>query len=792
MVIGEASAYPAGLSNSGVNQPGTLFTPTDVAGWGCGRGIECAAEILKNAGGPHYFTKTAMSTAGTVGPVAKKATGVASPTEAYGAILLPGADHNGDVLITAIAPGVSLTVVVGGAAAFTASGNAITLTVTTGTTGANVAALSLTAVAALIATPVAEGTGASVCGQTLALTPFDAGSIIYTPNGQGALLVAGADSNGGVLYVSKISGLQIAHVIAGNSTPLSIYVANNTITVNCATGGGGSIACTANAIVAALLANTAAMALLQSVTATGTGASNSAALAATAVNEVRVKHLITGTSTSLGVAVAQNGSTSTDLTVTLATNTNGEPTSTASAVLTAIAASAVATALVTPAEAGAGTGLAGALAFTVLTWGGSGALVVSGTPNDGYWSPQIVVARSGTVGSTTAPPTVIWSTDGLNFTGAQVIQSSGVLALTFGTLITGLTATFTGVLNAGDVFSFYVAGPSSTLSDLTAAVNAAYADPVRKFGVLVIATPLSRTNAAAIDAIVQAQLQSNPSRWLASTRDIGDGVQNETDTAWQTSVQGDFLGFVSATGFAQIGCAAGWHLSSYTNQVYKRPEVFFAAARLALVPIHENLGFTGRGPLTRLVAQPGTGQAGQPPCVTHDDGINPGMAGQRFRCFISYPQYPGGYFFGQLPVGGVSVGGGQTMADPSQGNYLVAEWVAILLAAVRLGQIAAFPELNDSLAYSPVALNGAPAGAILPAEAARLNSLLSAPIREYLEKIKSDGKGSVSPLPPGAQYAQVDLTYNYAATKQLRFAVQATPRGLSGSIVMNVGLNVPQ
>jgi len=170
-----------------------------VAQFGTGRMVDDAALLLDTAGhGPLLCMRVNASIAGVAGSVAKTdpsgATGVTVPL--YGEIRLAGADKDGNVLFRALQAGVTLTVNVGMSAGYTVSGGTdVTLTVQNTTTGNALEALSLGAAAGLIAQPVHLGVGTSVCGQTLAKTAFDKGSLAIGPLQQGVrykTVVAGA------------------------------------------------------------------------------------------------------------------------------------------------------------------------------------------------------------------------------------------------------------------------------------------------------------------------------------------------------------------------------------------------------------------------------------------------------------------------------------------------------------------------------------------------------------------------------------------------------------------------
>lgn len=187
----------------------------------------------------------------------------------------------------------------------------------------------------------------------------------------GCKRITGVDANGDVIYQAKATGVQVAHVVNGMNTMLSIGVVGSVVTVNVATDGMGVATSTATQVVAAIVASASASALV-SATAVGTGGSVVGASAASTLNNggveytaktegVRVRQLVSGTSTALSVSV-----TAKDVTINVATDANGIQTSTATQIAAAVVASAAASALLQATALGTGGGVAGSWAYASL------------------------------------------------------------------------------------------------------------------------------------------------------------------------------------------------------------------------------------------------------------------------------------------------------------------------------------------------------------------------------------------------------------------------------------------
>ena len=681
----------------------------------------------------------------------------------------------GDVRFQAIAPGVTLTVSAG-ALAYSVINSAITLTVAATTTAANVAALALGAAATLIKTPIAEGPGTAICGQAFTQTAFDKGSISYSAKGPGGYLVPGADANGGVIYVAKASDVQVEQIVAGTNTPLTVARVGNKVVVNVETNSGGTEVSTATEVKTAVSADVACAELV-TVTATGTGAGVVAAIAATDLDPIRIAYVISGASTA--AAVALSGRT---VTVTGGTDAASEPISTASAVLALIAASANVSAVLTAALLGDGTGLGGAQAATDLTWTtADGSVALSGTPNDVYHL-QMEILRAGTVG-TTPYPTFRWAVDTLagesltpNWSGEILIPSTGAYLIADGSLDTGITVTFSGDLALGTLFTADTSAPTSNITAVGAAIDAAIEERRFEWGFITGPDSTSRAEAVIINGKVQAAFDEGKRQVqaLMSARDIGEGVPGETYDQYQTALEADFLGYVSTRGRTSI-CAGGvLQISPYTLRQYRRPTIWPAASRKASIPIHENFGKVGSGPLATVLY------------LYYDEGKNPGLFDARFICPLTYPQRPGFSYLAGSP----------TMADavaPSDAGYTLYERVAIANQVARIAQIIALGYLNDSLPglARGDAARGVVPGAIDNTAKGDIESKTGKAIQTFLFSRKSDGKASASPLPPNEQYCTVRQDNNFLNDRTIYEDVKWIPLGLAQFIIITVNTTIP-
>lgn len=773
-----AIAHVVGPSSTGpIDVPTRINSFNDLLAFGYGPGPEQVADIVSVAGFPVFFTRSTTTTPGAVvGAVTKQSGSAGAAKDFFGAILLAGADFNGDLLFQSIQEGVTLTLAVAGAEAYSVVGKDVTITVTNASTGTTIQALALGAAAPFLAQPVKTGTGASICGQVLAKTAFDPGTILYTAKGAGCLSVAGGDANGGVIYLSTQSGVSVTQIIAGLNTPLSVARLGNELVVNLATDGAGVSASTAADVVKAVTASADAKYLGITAQATGTGLGLTAAVGATTLAAVHVAHVMAGNNTTLSAVLT--GST---LTVNGATNAHAEGTSTATQVLAAVVANPDALFVLSAALLGDGTGKAGPHATFALLYGNTGAVTLSGTPNDLYWV-QLKIIRGGTIG--VAPfPTLQWAVDYLagTFTtplwsGVTLIPANGIVALKDGLLDTGLVATFTGILEALDLFLATTTPPKSEIADVAAGIDAAITQTNFAWGFLTGPDSTSRAEATIIDGKVQATFTAGVRdvQALWNVRGRGEGVPGETNAQFQTAILADFLGFVSTRGFESMAAYEILHESPYTLRQYRRPVVFAAATRKASTPIHENFGKVGSGPLRNVLM------------LFDDEQQTPGLFDQRFIAPITYPQRPGFMYLAGSP----------TMADtvaPADAGYTLYERTAIALQLCRIASATALQYLNDSLPGTAAAdpSSGAVAGAIDIGAAGDIESRCGQAVRTFLFAVKSDSKASASPLPPNQKYVKVRRDNDFLNDRTIYMDVTWIPLGLAQQITITVNTTIP-
>lgn len=116
-------------------------------------------------------------------------------------------------------------------------------------------------------------------GKSIHRTPIQGGSVVAVGSDLATLTTALTGTNNDLVYTSKLPGtdgnsISVTYVVAGASTPLSVSVSGNDITVNVATDGSSVATSTAAQVAAAIAALPAAAALVNTANAAsndGTG-----------------------------------------------------------------------------------------------------------------------------------------------------------------------------------------------------------------------------------------------------------------------------------------------------------------------------------------------------------------------------------------------------------------------------------------------------------------------------------------------------------------------------------------
>lgn len=498
--------------------------------------------------------------------------------------------------------------------------------------------------------------GASTAGALTqpAKTPATAVGVAYAH--YGAIRVAGVDLNGNVFYQAKDPDVTLTIVNDGtNDQTLLASAVGKAITIRVATNGAAATTTTGNSLTAYTLP--AEVAALLTITKLGTGASVIGVLATTALSKggltftpkqqyVRFK---TAVAAGAGAALAISdpvagtdayGNATQDITITLGTDANTQPDptkNTATLVKTAMDAKAAVLALITTALAGDGTGHIGQqTSFAGLTYGSTGWIAVSGSPVDSY-PFKILITRAGGVG-------VGAFKIAMDVTGTYGAETAIPGGGTYAIPGTGITLTFTGTFDVGDLITFSSTGPTSTAGDLTTALGVLSGLNVDG-GEAHICGGLTGAMAASIISWLASERAASR-EWVVfmETRDRNTG---ETAAQYKAALLADFAGLIEPNGCLVV-IPGWWNTVLQGNRgIMRRSFAWAAVTQIWRLPywVHPSSRQDGGGALPGLYTPttPGTPD-------THDERLSPGLGGSGGR-FMTVQSLPGAENLGLWFVG---------------------------------------------------------------------------------------------------------------------------------------------
>lgn len=386
---------------------------------------------------------------------------------------------------------------------------------------------------------------------------------------------------------------------------------------------------------------------------------------------------------------------------------------------------------------------AGAAGSVTPTKTGTATLAVSGGALDAYSLLAVIIQGGATLVAGTA--TFKYSLDGgLTFSPELALPTGGVYAIPN----TGLTLTWTyssgTAFVAADQWAAPVSGPSSSLSEVQAAVAAALLDPGTIFNLHVVSIPADVAGAAALFAALDVLMSGaavNSFRYLYATMELPP----DTDANYKTG----FLSLAST----RVEVAAGYEniISSVTGAEQARPCGWTSTARAASVVPSEDLGRVATGPVRGVIS------------LARDEFKTPGLDLARFTTMRTFVGEQG--FF---------ITTGRIMAPVGSDFSLIQHRRVMDLACATL-RSAQLRYLNDTVVVDAVT------GLITEESARSIENNLSAQLRAA---ITQPGYGS-------AVSAMVDRTVNILSTSTLKIKYRVTPLGYAKSIQGEIAFNNP-
>lgn len=441
-------------------------------------------------------------------------------------------------------------------------------------------------------------------------------------------------------------------------------------------------------------------------------------------------------------------------------------TATAEQVRAAVAASAAALLLVSVANTGDGTGTAIAATATAIPFGSTAKMLVTSDLPVNRFDVVARCIRGGAVAGSPLP-TMQFSLDagddqkGGSWSTEIVIPSSGIVALNDSKITSGLSVTFTGTLEAGDLWRFTTVAPVSDATGITDAMQAALNDQTRLFGFFAIANPVDSSMEIAIDTVLQTADDAPMYKWLYAIIGSRDQNAGEAAATWRNAINDDFNGVTpvtSAQGRTWLCSGAYRRWSSYTRRYYRSNPLYAATRRRVSRPVHEDLGRRKTGALDDALS------------LYHDETLNVSFSNNRQITMYT----GGGIFFTKT----------QTLAA-GDSRYNRGPVVAVGMQLAKIVSDVGRTFILDSNIADPKT------GAIADEEARAMESQMEAPMRGFLFSQKKDGK--ISATPPSADQKMVVVlqNYNYLSTNELRIEAAWIPVGYNDAVKIGLTLQIP-
>lgn len=296
--------------------------------------------------------------------------------------------------------------------------------------------------------------------------------------------------------------------------------------------------------------------------------------------------------------------------------------------------------------------------FAATSNTGSSALTLAGTPQDTYYG-VVKCTAACTIGSTAGQITVSLDAQRTTFLTVNIPSNyvaGTALAITAGGVTTGLTVAFgAGALALGDTFYFVSDEPQWSDAAVASAVQTLYNwNQSNPLDVIVVGGSAKRNGAGTVGAqaadatAFDGYMTSlfNKQRYNRLICSAGDaqwgGASTESEATWENSLATAFANVSSL----RVGVTGGHYncVSAISQTQFRRPLLWFAAARDSAVAIQVDLGRVLDGSLANLIlpTSPDTGFAGSPNAfIYHDETVNPGLDAARFMSAWSIARRPG-------------------------------------------------------------------------------------------------------------------------------------------------------
>lgn len=372
-----------------------------------------------------------------------------------------------------------------------------------------------------------------------------------------------------------------------------------------------------------------------------------------------------------------------------------------------------------------------------ITKSGSGPTVtVAGNSTDVY-EAQVVIVAGGALGAGTFKYTL---DGGDNFSPVYTIPSGGTFLMPG----TGLTLTFpSGTYVAAETYTFASTAPMYDNTALNSALTGLLADPREWRFLHVVGQGANVAGCATMAATVATALGSAATAYRY-TRAIVE-CPDDTDV--------NIIAGLASTSNVRVMIAAGFCelTSQVTGRSHKRHAAWPMSARMALAPVHEDLGRFASGSL------PGVTR------LYRDERATPGLDAQRVATLRTFIGQPGFY-----------ITAGRTTAS-TVSDYQLIQNGFVMDKACRIIRTALLRFLNDSVNVN------ATTGYIQEEDAQNIENYV-------LGLLES---GLIAPGNASAVTVKVARNNNILSSMTLLTTERIVPKGYARFITADVGLYNP-
>jgi hypothetical protein len=356
------------------------------------------------------------------------------------------------------------------------------------------------------------------------------------------------------------------------------------------------------------------------------------------------------------------------------------------------------------------------------------------------------------------------------------------LAITQNGITTGLTFWFgSGTLSVGDTFYFLCDEPTWSDAAVASAIQVLYNFNLSQPEDVIVVGGSAKRNGAGTVGCVAADATAfdgymtslfNKQRYMRLLCAAGDvqwgGASTESEATWITSLANAFANVSSL----RVGVTAGNYncISAISQTQFRRPLLWFAAARDSAVAIQVDLGRVLDGALANLTlpTSPDVGFAGSTkPFVYHDESVNPGLDTARFLAAWSIARKPGVFIMNP------------NLMAPAGSDFNWLQHGHVIDGACMIAYAYFVNQLSNNVLVSPA---GTPtAGQLLPTVAATLVAGANSAMQSGLTYPGAVSSVVVS-IPPGQ---------NILSTATLNVNVAVTPLGYLKAIVVTIQFQNP-